>query len=207
MTYRLAIFDFDGTLVDSFPVFTGMLNQLADLHGFKKIEPHDIPLFRHYSARQIMSHVGLPNWKLPLVARSGIALMRRQADAIVLFDGVEESLRYLAQQGVTLSLITGNSADNVRRILGAERLSLFRHVECGMSIFGKRSRIKKVLARAAVAGNEAIYIGDQITDGEAAHRAGVAFGAVAWGYGSIESLRHCAPEEEFESVAAIRRIA
>jgi phosphoglycolate phosphatase len=204
MRYRLAIFDFDGTLADSFPVFTGMLNQLADLHGFKKIEPRDILLFRHYSARQIMRHVGLPHWKLPLVARSGIALMRRQADAIALFDGVEESLYYLKQRGVTLALVTSNSGDNVRRILGPQRLSLFRHVECGMSIFGKRARIRTVLGQSAIPCHEAIYIGDQITDGEAARRAGVAFCAVAWGYGTLESLRQCAPEEEFESVAALR---
>jgi phosphoglycolate phosphatase len=31
MLYKLAIFDFDGTLADSFPWFLGMVNGLADL--------------------------------------------------------------------------------------------------------------------------------------------------------------------------------
>lgn len=207
MKYRLAIFDFDGTLANSFPFFTSVLNELAELHGFKKIEQRDIPAFRHCSARQIMQHVGLPRWKLPLVANSCMALMRNNADAITLFDGMEETLRYLAGQGVTLSILTSNSCDNVRLIMGPQSMQLFAHLECGMSIFGKQSRIKKVLGRAAIPGHEAIYIGDQITDGEAARRAGVAFGAVAWGYGAIEALRQCAPDEEFDSVAAIRRIA
>ena len=38
MTYRLAIFDFDGTLADSFPWFLGVVNRLADEHGFLLFE-------------------------------------------------------------------------------------------------------------------------------------------------------------------------
>jgi len=33
MKYRLAIFDFDGTLADSFPFFIRVFNQLAEQHG------------------------------------------------------------------------------------------------------------------------------------------------------------------------------
>jgi phosphoglycolate phosphatase len=38
MTYRLAIFDFDGTLADSFPFFLSVFNTIADLHGFRRID-------------------------------------------------------------------------------------------------------------------------------------------------------------------------
>lgn len=206
MKYRLAIFDFDGTLADSFPFFVSVLNELAERHDFKKIDTRQIAAFRHCSARQVMKSMGLPHWKLPLVANSCMALMRSNADAIPLFDGMEETLGYLADKGVTLSILTSNSCDNVRHIMGPQSMQLFTHLECGMSIFGKQSRIRKVLGRAAIPGHEAIYIGDQITDCEAARRAGVAFGAVAWGYGAIEALRRYAPDEVFDSVAALRRI-
>lgn len=35
----------------------------------------------------------------------------------------------------------------------------------------------------------------------------IAFGAVSWGYATIEALREHFPDEEFGSVSAIRRIA
>ena len=38
MTYRLAIFDFDGTLADSFPFFLSVFNTIADRHGFRRID-------------------------------------------------------------------------------------------------------------------------------------------------------------------------
>ena len=64
-----------------------------------------------------------------------------------------------------------------------------------------------MLDKTGVPPHRAIYIGDQVTDLEAARKEGVAFGAVAWGYGTIESLRRHAPEEEFDEVPAIKRIA
>ena len=42
-----------------------------------------------------------------------------------------------------------------------------------------------------------IYIGDQTTDAEAARGAGVAFGAVAWGYATRASLELIQPEHLF----------
>jgi phosphoglycolate phosphatase len=207
MKYQLAIFDFDGTLADSFPFFIRVFNQLAEQHGFKGIDPDLAPTYRSYDARQIMEQVGMPAWKLPLVARSFISLMRQNAASISLFEHTDEMLLHLANKGVTLAIVSSNSYDNVSQILGPANTKLISQFECGMSIFGKSARIRKVLEKTGVPCSEAIYIGDQITDLEAARTEKIAFGAVSWGYGTIESLRELSPEEEFDGVSAIRRIA
>jgi phosphoglycolate phosphatase len=207
MKYRLAIFDFDGTLADSFPFFVRVFNQLASQHGFQGIDVDEAPRFRHYTARQMMEQVGLPAWKLPFVARSYISLMKQNAASISLFEGTPDLLLHLTNQGVTLAIVSSNSYDNVSQILGPDTTRLIRHFECGMSIFGKPVRIQKVLKKTGIPVGEAIYIGDQVTDLEAARQKNVAFGAVAWGYATIESLREHCPEEEFDSVSAISRIA
>src|SRR5262245_29675651 len=98
MKYRLAIFDFDGTLADSFPFFIRVFNQLAEQHCFKGIDPDLAPAFRRYNARQIMEKVGMPAWKLPLVAKSFISLMRQHAASISLFEHVDDLLLYLANR-------------------------------------------------------------------------------------------------------------
>ena len=64
--YQLAIFDFDGTLADSFPWFIGVLNGVADRYGFNRVRPDDVEQLRGYDARQIMRHLRVPSWKLPL---------------------------------------------------------------------------------------------------------------------------------------------
>ena len=206
VTYRLVLFDFDGTLADSFPYFVRVFNELAERHGFATIDPALLPSFRNHSVREMMRHVGLPAWKLPWVARDFTALMSRDVSDIPLFEGVGEVLDRLAGSGATLAIVSSNTEANVRRILGPENARRIRHFECGASLFGKAARIRKVLRRAAIPAGEAIYVGDHSTDMQAARAAGVALGAVAWGYGTIESLRAESPDLEFASVADLGRL-
>jgi phosphoglycolate phosphatase len=207
MKYRLAIFDFDGTLADSFPFFIRVINQLAEQHGFKKVDLDLVPIYRQYSASQLMGQVGMPAWKLPLVVKSFTSLMRQSTASISLFEQVDELLLYLANRDVTLAIVSSNSHENVSRILGPANTKLISRFECGVSIFGKPIRMQKVLRRTGIPCHEAISIGDQVTDLETARKVNIAFGAVSWGYGAIESLRAHSPEEEFDCVSAIRRIA
>jgi phosphoglycolate phosphatase len=154
-----------------------------------------------------MDHVGMPAWKLPLASRTFMAMMQDSAHAISLFDGIADALRHLHDRGVLLTVVSSNAEDNVRAVLGPELAALVTRFDCGMSVFGKASRIRAVLKACGVAPRDALYIGDQATDAEAAHKAGVAFGAVHWGYATIDALRaqHCATE--FVTPADLRRIA
>jgi phosphoglycolate phosphatase len=197
MNYRLAIFDFDGTLADSFPFFMSVFNEIADQHGFRRVDADQAERLRHYGPRDIMRHVGMPAWKLPLASRSFIERMRDNAGRIPLFEGVAETLGALDRHGVELAVVSSNSEQNVRLVLGPDLAALVRQYECGMSIFGKTARIRKVVRRAGVRPEQALYIGDQATDADAARKAGVGFGAVSWGYAPIEALRRCAPACEF----------
>ena len=67
--------------------------------------------------------------------------------------------------------------------------ALIRHYECGASLFGKAAQFRKVLrAERHRRARDAICIGDEIRDLDAARAAGIAFGAVTWGYTAPEAL-------------------
>jgi len=206
MTYRLAIFDFDGTLADSFPFFLSVFNTIADRHGFSRIDVERAGALRHYSVRQVMQHVGMPAWKLPLASKTFMAMMQDNAHTVPLFDGIAAALRHLHERGVLLTVVSSNSEHNVRAVLGPELAALILRFDCGMSVFGKAGRIRAVLKSCGVAAADALYIGDQALDAEAARKAGVAFGAVHWGYAAIEALRAQACATEFVTPADLRRI-
>jgi phosphoglycolate phosphatase len=207
MTYRLAIFDFDGTLADSFPFFLSVFNTIADRHAFRRIDVDRAGELRHYSVRQMMDHVGMPAWKLPLASKTFMDMMKDSAHAISLFDGIADALRHLHGHGVLLTVVSSNAEHNVRTVLGPELAGLMSRFDCGMSVFGKAGRIRAVLKACGVAPADALYIGDQATDAEAARKAGVAFGAVHWGYAAIEALRAQACTTEFVTPADLHRIA
>lgn len=203
MRYRLALFDFDGTLADSFPFFLGVMNRLADDHGFRRIEEHEIEALRGRSARQNFADFGVPAWKLPRIGRDFRRHMARDIARISLFPGVDRLLRGLADRGIRTAVVTSNSTDNVRRVLGPQNAALIQHYACGVSIFGKRAKLRGVLRNSGVAAAEAICIGDEVRDLEAAREEGIAFGAVSWGYTRPEALLAHEPEEMFSTVDEI----
>ena len=54
------------------------------------------------------------------------------------------------------------------------------------------------MKRAGVRPAQAISIGDEVRDIEAARTAGIACGAVTWGYAAAEALRALGPDRVFE---------
>lgn len=206
MNYKLIIFDFDGTLADSFPFLISVFNQLADQYGFKKVQAEEIPALRQYDARTMMKYSGLPLWKLPFVANKFISLMDNNIKSIRLFEGVDDLLRNLSRSEVKMAVVTSNSFDNVKNVLGRENIRLISSFECGMSIFGKKSRLLNVIKQLKIPQDETIYIGDQITDLKAAREATIHFGAVSWGYGTIESLKEHKPEMIFYKIDEINAL-
>ncbi|HET9226369.1 MAG TPA: HAD hydrolase-like protein [Thermoanaerobaculia bacterium] len=202
MRYRLAIFDFDGTLADSFAFFLVVTNRLADEHGFRRIEEHEIETLRGQGARQIVGKFGIPAWKLPRIGRDFRRYMAEE-NGIAPFPGVDRLLQGMADRGIQIAIVTSNSEENVRKILGPESSALVRHWSCGASIFGKRSKLRSVLRSSGVPASETICIGDEVRDLEAAHAEGIAFGAVSWGYTTSEALRAHGPEEMFMEVDEI----
>ncbi|OZI09717.1 HAD family hydrolase [Siphonobacter sp. BAB-5385] len=188
MPYKLVIFDFDGTLADSFPYFLRTVNTLALTYKFPVIQPEDVDHLRGMDARQMMKRAKLPAWKMPLIARSFIRLMARDIDQIQLFEGIPVVLHQLAEQGVRLAIVSSNSEANIRRVLGPACASLISYYGCGASLFGKRRKFTKAMKRNGVLAHETICIGDELRDLEAARQVATAFGGVAWGYTRADVL-------------------
>lgn len=203
MTYRLAIFDFDGTLADTVTWFAGVVNHVADRYGFKRVEERDHQTLRGYAPRRLLEVLGVPLWKVPVIAYYLRMLLARDIDTISLFEGVDTLLQTLSREGVMLAVVSSNSEENVRRVLGPTNVALIETLSCGVSIFGKAVKLRGVLRRCEVPRREAIYIGDEVRDIEAAHEANVASGAVSWGYNTAEALRAYAPDEIFVTIGDI----
>lgn len=206
MTYELALFDFDGTLADSFGFFLASQNALARRHGFATIEAAEIEEFRALEPREIMRRQGVPLWKLPFIARDFMTMMARDGATVRPFDGVTDALRTLAGGGMKLAIVTSNSQDNVRRVLGPDVMAHILVLDTGADLFGKRRRLERVAKRCGVLPRSTIYIGDQTTDARAARAAGMAFGAVLWGYASAGLLAAQSPDHTFACVADLARL-
>jgi phosphoglycolate phosphatase len=201
--YQLAIFDLDGTLADSFAWVVRHVNGVADRYRFRRVTAHDVEALRRFGTREVMAQLQVARWKVPLISRHVRRLKSKHTHDIALFPGVSAMLRGLRDAGVRLALVSSDSEDNVRRLLGNENVALFCHFDCGASLFGKAAKFRRVMRLAGAEAAHTIAIGDELRDMEAARAAGIAFGAVTWGYAAPEALRAGTPDLVFERVEDI----
>jgi phosphoglycolate phosphatase len=120
-------------------------------------------------------------------------LQARDAGRIHVFPGLREVLGELHARGLVLALVTSNAEANVRRTLGPDVTALIDHLACGRPLFGKAAAFKRLLRATGVPPAQAIVVGDELRDAQAAHEAGLAFAAVSWGYTRRDALAATSP--------------
>lgn len=204
--YDLAIFDFDGTLADSAPWFRSIFNDIAEQHGFRKLSADELESLRGLTNSAIIRRMGVPAWKLPLIANTMRKLVTRDAHQITRFAGVDALLAGLAEAGVAIAIVTSNSEVNVRLILGEANARGIARYACGASLFGKAAKFRALLRALEIPASRAIAIGDEVRDIDAARAAGVAAGAVGWGYATGHILQAQQPDYFFERLEDIRQL-
>ncbi|MCP3097719.1 HAD-IA family hydrolase [Myxococcus sp. K15C18031901] len=201
--YRLIIFDFDGTLADTFPWFRAVFNGVAERFGLARLSPEEFESMRSLSGREIMARMKVPAWKLPFI----ISHMRREklaaAASTRLFTGVPELLVDLKAAGKSVAIVSSDSEASVRAVLG-RLVTHVDHFDCGAGLFGKAAKFRAMVKRAGVRREEALCVGDEIRDLEAASEADIAAAAVSWGYTEADALARRGPVYLFHAVEDLR---
>lgn len=200
---RLVIFDFDGTLSDSGDWFLSVVDHLSERFKFRSVDPGEVETLRHKSSREVIEHLRIPRWKLPRIARYVRQLVAQHATQFELFPGTPDLLQQLAEAGVKIALVTSNAEKNARIILGPENAARIELFVCGSSLFGKAPKFRRVLKKLKVSPHEALAVGDETRDIDAAREVGMRCGSVLWGYASEAVLSGLKPDALFRTPADI----
>ncbi|MEO6053987.1 MAG: HAD-IA family hydrolase [Chthoniobacterales bacterium] len=191
---RVIIFDFDGTLGDTFQVGIEILNQLADEFKFRRLQPEEIEKARNMTTRQLISFLKVPTTKIARVSKRGIEVLQSRIDSIQPLPDVVPMIRELKSRGFILGIITSNAEKNVSYFLKRFDLECFDFVRCSSRLFGKAREIRSVIKANKYLKNEILFVGDETRDIEASKKAGIQIAAVKWGYNSVAALEAMKPE-------------
>lgn len=194
--YQLVIFDFDGTLSDSGDWFLSIIDDLADRFRFRRVGREEVETLRRRPTREVIQHLGIPGWKLPLISRHVRARFRDSASEIRTFDGVRPMLQALADAGIRMMLCSSNAETNVRAVLGADA-ARFEAYFCGSGLFGKVAKFRRAIKASGLAPSAILAIGDETRDIDAARAVGIGVGAVLWGYANPDTLIAMGPDKAF----------
>jgi len=206
------IFDFDGTIADSFSTILKISNRLAVEFGLKPVSPEDVKEFQNLSPREIIRRSHLPIYKLPYFLRRLQTELNHEISEIEPFPGIREALSQLRSAGYALGIVTSNSQENVNSFLRhQEMVELFEFVRTGVTLFGKARVINQLLKEYPFPRASIIYVGDETRDVEAARKSQIRVVSVGWGFNSGQILAEMNPDELVqeprELVGAIARLA
>jgi phosphoglycolate phosphatase len=197
--YKTVIFDFDGTIADTFSVFYSILRELGPEIGIKELTPEDILEYRQKGAQKLIKEFKIKAWRVPFLVRRGQKMFGEHIENTDPFDEMPEILRLLFERKIKLGIITTNAKSNVERFLDKHDLRVFDFVISAPSLFGKKRAIKRCLRRYRLEKQEVLYVGDEVRDVQSAKAAGVVSGAVVWGYNDKEVLEKARPDYVFEA--------
>jgi phosphoglycolate phosphatase len=181
MRYPLILWDFDGTLADSFGCALRIYNELAEKHGFRRIDdPEEV---RGLSIVAFLRRHNIPIRKVPALVRAVLSAQTGEMAGIRLFPGVGAVLRRLHDAGGRLGILSSNRADNIRACLHANDADRwFDDIHGYQRLLGKARGLRRAVRVAGLTVRDVVYVGDEARDIEAARQAGVRIIAVSWGY-------------------------
>ncbi len=192
---KYLVFDFDGTLADSFDAVCRIGLRLAREAGVspdKPIRPED---FREMTAREIMRELQIPLSKLPGWLHRVRAELKAEVPRLRPFPGIPETVRDLVAAGMVPAVLSSNSAENINAFLRYHGLAReFAHIHTSSRLFGKGRSLKRLLHRQGFPAEETVYAGDEVRDVEAAREAGVRSVAVSWGFNARDLLAAHRPD-------------
>lgn len=195
MAIQLIIFDFDGTIADTYQAVVNITNGLSGEFGYKPIDSEAMILLKDLSSREIVKQSQISLYKLPFLARRIRTELGKQIATLKPISGIPEILIELKSQGYQMGIITSNAKQNVMAFLNQQNLShLFDFIDSDKTIFGKHRIIKKYSDKYRVDRANIVYVGDETRDIRSARKSRVSAIAVDWGFNSAQILSQYEPD-------------
>jgi phosphoglycolate phosphatase len=184
------IFDFDGTIADSFDYVADFLAAQAKLH----LNDERRLSLRGMSMIAMARQLGYRWWQLPGLFFKGRRRMIHVVMKLKPFEGMPELIRKLHAEGHELFLLSSNSVRNVHKFLHHHKLhEYFLEIYGGVGLFDKAPAMRRLLKEHSLEAENAVYVGDELRDVEAAQSIGLRVVAVSWGFARTKILKDQKP--------------
>src|ERR1035437_9450645 len=161
MKKNTIIFDFDGTIADSFAVILSIFNELSGLK--RNVSNEEITRLRSMSLSKAVGEFNLPRWRIIYMLLRGRIMMKSRIDEVKIFEGVSDVLKQLHNSDCEIYIVSSNSTNNVRNFLVKQNLDEYFHkIYGGVGIFGKARVIKRIMKYNGLPSKNCIYVGDEM---------------------------------------------
>jgi len=195
--YKLLVFDFDGTLVDSLDGIVKSFNYVLDSFKYPKIKREDIEKNIGFPLINISEHIlKVINKELPdnididkYIAMYREYYVKEGYKFSKLYNGIFDFLQKLKKQDKQIAILTNRSIDTTNQILNWLNVRYFFDVVTSGETINKRKPDPEglfiIMEKTNIAASETIMIGDTIIDIDTAVNGNIDSCFVRYGYGGF----------------------
>jgi phosphoglycolate phosphatase len=205
--FRAVLFDFDGTLGDSYPSITASVNHVRALNGLEPLPEDEVRRHVGRGAPYLIEHT-VPAGN----AKENIAAYRRHQPTVLrsgttLHPGAAQLLRTLHEHGFQLGVCSNKPLPFTRELVSFLEVDRYLDVVVGPEDVKHPKpapdMLQLALERLGVPISAALYVGDMSVDVQTARSAGVAVWVVPTGSEEIDALKEARPDRLLGSLSEI----
>lgn len=209
-TYRAVLFDFDGTLADSYPAITASVNHVRAAHGLPSLEESQVRRHVGRGPAYLLEHT-VPGSNV----ETDIRLYRAHHPSVLrpgtrLLPGAAEALAAIKHSGRRTGVCSNKPLDFTRELLRylgiAENVDIVLGPEDVAHPKPAPDMLLAALQKLQVSAAEALYVGDMTVDIATARAAGVAVWVVPTGSDDRDTLLQARPDRLLNNLNDLQSI-
>ncbi len=208
---RAVLFDFDGTLVDSYPAIAASVNHVRAVHGLPPLPEAEVRRHVGRGPAYLIAHT-VPGADV----EAGVARYRAHHPSVMetgtaLLPGAAEALAALKAAGLLEAICSNKPVAFTRRLVVLLGLAPYLDAVLGPEDVPRPKpapdMLRAGLARLGVAPGEALYVGDMVVDIETARAAGTRVWVVPTGSDERDRLAAARPDRLLDDLHGLRALA
>ena len=192
---QLILFDFDGVLADTFSDMIQFAQETCDELGVNHtVKSADLSNLEVMSFATFGKACEVPMTLIDEFVRRCTGKFAKKEVPPPIFDGLPNVIRELSEEN-TLAVVTGNTTENVNSFLVHHGLQ-----DCFCMVYGvdlpgsKVDKIRIAQEQFKIANRSVFFVGDSLSDIQAAQKANVIGVGVSWGHQNLEMLARGKPD-------------
>lgn len=185
---KTIIFDFDGTIANSYENLFEIVEKLAPEFGVKLSES-EIEKYRDESLADIVKNLKISKIKLLRIVFRIRQELTERMPRLNTIEGINVVLEKLKNKNYNLAIVSSSSKKIINKFLSNNNLEIFDFILTENSLFGKDKLLNDLISKNNLEKDECIYVGDEIRDIDAANKAGIKIISVSWGFNTRKVLK------------------
>ena len=185
----ILIFDFDGTIANTFDVMIDLFNTIVSKYDIKPITKELLDTYLEIPLKKRIKAHGVKYRQVPFLVKDALSLHEPFLKQATPFEGMKEILTDLSKK-YTLYIASSNKKELIESFLNTHNIHVFKKVYAKPTLFGKDKLLLSLLKKENLNIKDVLYIGDELRDIDACEKIHMDILPVSYGYDKPSFLKN-----------------